>query len=498
MEKYILILDEGTRNVKAFVYDEEKGFLASVSEKLPLKHPKPGWVEQDPETIFKKSLKVLKKVLVKSKVEVSEVKGLAVTNQRLTTILWDKDKGLPVYNALTWMDTRTSQLSAEMKREYGEEMPEELQRIFNPSLSSMYIKWLIENVNDIKEKIKNGKIIFGTIDTYIIWRLTKGKIHATDFSNASSTGMFDYFELTWWEDLLEMFGIPSEILPEIRETNGGFGYVDKSFFGEPLEIISATGDQQSALFGEACFSKGDTKCTLGSGGFVDVNIGRKFKIPGHGLVPLVAWKINGKTFFMVEGYSYVAGEAVLWLKDNLKIIKEVDESEKLAFKAGSNKGVYFVPAFTGLSSPYWDSYARGLLIGLTREISRENIVRAVLESIVYRVKDIVEVMEKDLKLKIEKLRLDGGVSKNNFVAQFMADCLNLEVERTKVSEATSLGAAYLACLGAGIYNSLKEITERREVDKVFKPGIEEKKIETLYLNWKRAVERSREWLSKNE
>jgi glycerol kinase len=434
--------------------------------------------------------------------------------------LWDRNTGRPIYNAITWHDTRTADVCEEMDRKgkmrvirgvghftkgiskvwkgirmtgTGALLVTASNLSFTPASALAHTCWLLDNVEGAREKALRGEILFGTMDTWLIWNLTKGRVHATDYSNASSTGMFDSFSLKWSKLFLELFGIPAGILPEVRDTSGDFGSVDKKILGVDVPIKSAAADQQSALFAEGCFNPGDVKCTNGTGSFIDMNVGSKPPSSIHKLVPLIAWGIDGKVTYMLEGMINTTGLAVQWLRDNLGIIPDVEASDRMANEVESTEGVYFVPAFTGLSSPYWDPHACGIAVGLSRKTMKEHIVRAVLEGIVYRCKDILTSMEIDTGLDISSIKADGGVSRNDFLLQFTADMLNVRVERPKVLDSTALGAAYLAGLASGYWQSKDEIIERRKIDRVFEPHMDEEKRGILYEGWKQAIERSFKW-----
>ena len=518
MEKYILVNDVGTTGVRAVVVDRENNIVSKAYEEISQIYPKPGWCEQDPEELWNKSVEVTKKAL--EKIGAENIAAMGMVTQRATNILWDKNTGEPVYNAITWQDARTAELCEEVGSKTSLKLIRGLGRVmtgmskaikplkknktvkmliqashlsFLPAQSSAHVKWVLDNVEEAKEVLRKGDLLFGTVDTWLLWKHTNGKVHATDFSNVSATGMFDPFSMGWSKTLLKPFGIPEELkLPEIRETSDNFG--DTEIFGARIPIRSVVADQQSALFGEACFSPGDVKCTNGTGTFIDMNTGSVPMASTHQLTPMVAWKLRGKVTYMLEGLVVNTGSAVQWLRDNLKTIKSADETKAIAESVKDSQGIYVVPAFEGLGAPYWDARARGTVVGITRAAKREHIVRGVLESIGYNCRDIVESIKKDTGLPILSIKADGGGSKNDFILQFLSDMLNAEVERPKILETTSIGAAYFAGLSVGYWKSEEDISKHRKVDKRFAPKMKEEVREKLYEEWKRAVGRSRDWV----
>jgi len=514
MKKYIMAIDEGTTGIRAMIFNKDGEIISQAYEKISQIFPRPGWCEQDGEEVLKKCIFVMKKA-IENKIKASEIEAIGITNQRSTNLLWN-ERGKPVYNAITWQDTRTAEICKKMdkngkimavraigkfvkplskvsgvrKSVMGAKLITASSMSFTPASALAHTYWILNNV----EKAKGKKILHGTMDTWLVWNLTNGKVHATDYSNASASGMFDSFSLKWSELFLEIFDIPYDILPEVKETSDDFGVLDKKILGAEVPIRCVIADQQSALFAECCFGAGDVKCTHGTGSFIDMNIGSKPSASLHKLLPFIAWKIDGKINYMLEGMMNTSGAAVQWLKDNLGIIENVEDSEEMAKKVENTEGVYFVPAFTGLSSPYWDPHACGVAIGLSRKTRKEHIVRAVLEGIVYRCKDILLAMEEDSGLKISSIKADGGASKNDFLLQFMADMLNVKVERAKILDVTALGSAYIAGL-ASDYWEKEEIKEIRKVEKTFEPEMDDEKRNALYEGWKKAVERATKWHS---
>ena len=517
---YILVIDEGTTGVRSLVFDRETNIISQAYTEIPQIYPQSGWTEQDPEVIWERSIKVVKESLEKGNLTSENIKAIGITNQRSTSLLWDKKTGKPVYNAITWQDTRAAELCRKMDKTLkmrflrglgsvakslsGVVKPIRTSKLgkllitvstlsFNPATSLAHIGWVLTNVEGVKERAERGELLAGTIDTWLIWKLTGGKVHATDFSNASATNMFDTFKLQWSSLFLDLFGIPESILPEVRESSGDFGATDSEIFGSPVPITGVCADQQSALFAETCFNPGDIKCTHGTGTFIDMNVGGEPVASLHKLVPLIAWSLNGEVTYMLEGYLATTGCAIQWLCDGLHIITEPSETDAMAGSVEDTGGIYVVPAFQGLTSPYWDPLARGIVIGLTRGTQKEHVVRAMLEAIVYRCKDVMMAMEEDSGVEITEIKADGNASQNNFLLQFMADLLDVEIERPQLLEATALGAAYFAGLNVGYWKSKEDIVNYRKVDKTFQPKMEKPERERRYAKWKEAVKRSFAW-----
>ncbi len=484
MEEYILTIDEGTSSVRAILFNNSGKPVAMEQIEIKSYHPHPGWVEQDPEEIWNKTQIVVRGVIEKSGVDVKEIKAVGITNQRETTVMWDKKGHL--YNAIVWQCRRTSHLAEKYRKEYGEIIKEKTGLVVDSYFSALKIKWLIDNVEKIKEKIQEGKVFFGTIDSFLIYKFTKN--HFTDVSNASRTMLFNIKKMDWDDELAEIFGIPMDILPEVKNSSDDFGFIDIG--GREIPIYGVAGDQQAALFGEVCFEKGDVKVTYGTGNFIMMNTGDDIK-NSENLITTVGWKINGKTAYAVEGSIFVTGAAIKYLRDVLKIIESAEETEEMAYKISSNDGVYFVPAFVGLGAPYWDEYARGLLIGITSATKREHIVRAALESIAYLTRDVLDEMEKIWDVR--EIKADGGAARNDFLMQFQADITNKRVIRGKINETTSLGVAFLAGLRAGMWGSEDEIRKIWDVERIFEPRMNEEERNKLYSSWKEAVRRASGW-----
>lgn len=518
-EKYILVNDVGTTGTRAIVYDRKTNIIAEAYSELPQIFPKPGWTEQDPFSIYEKCVEVTKQALEGARVKPDEIIAMGIATQRATSMLWDRKTGEPVYNAITWQDTRMSDecekinrslpfkvlhvaggayqriapLSKTLKRNaLGKLLITAAHFTVTPAMSAAHARWTLNNVDGAEEKARAGDLLFGTVDTWLVWKYTKGNVHATDYSNVSATGMYDPFGMRWSPTLLKPFGLPGDlILPEIKDTSGDFGMTD--VFGGPIPIRCVVADQQAALFGEACFETGSVKCTNGTGTFIDMNTGDEPMASINRLTPMIAWKMEGETTYMLEGFISSAGSSVQFLRDNLQIIKEAAECEELACSAEDTGGVYVVPAFTGLSAPYWDPYARGTVLGLTRATTKEQIVRATLESIAYQCKDVVSAMEKDTGIKVSYIKADGGASRNSFLLQFLADILDSKVDRPEMLEATALGAAYFAGIAVDYWKFPDDILRIHRVEREFTPGMSPEVRESLYTGWKKAVGRAQRW-----
>ncbi len=517
MKKYVMAIDDGTTGIRALIFDHDANLVARAYRPIKQIFPKTGWCEQDAMEVWRKCIEVMKEALNSADIKAREIEAIGITTQRSTNLLWDKD-GKPVYNAITWQDTRTAEMCEKMNRNKKMRMTRALGKIFKgisylapstrrtPSMARLItaadisftpvpslpkVKWVLDNVEGAKKRANKGELFFGTMDTWLLWNMTGKKQHATDFSNVSATSMYDTFKLKWSSIFLDIFDIPEEILPEVRDTAGDYGVMEKGILGEEIPVASMVADQQSSLFAEGCFKEGEIKCTHGTGSFIDMNVGSKPAASLHRLLPMIAWRIKGKTSYLLEGMINTTGAAVEWLKENFEVIKSIEESESIAFST-ETEGVYFVPAFTGLSSPYWDAYAAGIIIGLSRRTKKEHIVRAVLEGIVYRCRDVIEAMKIDAGVRIKSIKADGGASRNNFLLQFMADMLNVKVERPKMLDSTALGAAFLAGIARDYWNE-KDVLEKRKVDRVFEPEMNEEKREKLYNGWKKAVKRALKW-----
>lgn len=494
MKKYILALDQGTTSSRAILFNRNHEIAGISQKEFSQIYPKPGWVEHDPMEILSTQIEVARNVIKKAGVNPKEIDSIGITNQRETTIIWDRNTGKPIYNAIVWQCRRTSQLCEDLKNKgYEELIRSKTGLVIDAYFSGTKIKWLLENVKDAKEKAKKGEILFGTVDSWLLYNLTGGKVHATDYTNASRTMLFNIHSLGWDKEILSILGIPKRLLPTVHPSSYVFGFTSKDYFGEEIPIGGIAGDQQAALFGQNCFKEGMAKNTYGTGSFLLMNTGEIPYESKHGLITTIAWGIEDKIHYALEGSVFITGAAIQWLRDGLKIINSASETEKLAKKVRDNNGIYFVPAFVGVGAPYWDMYARGLIIGITRDTKREHIVRAALEAIAYETREVIEAMEKDSGIKLKSLRVDGGAVSNNFLMQFQADILGVPVHKPFVSELTALGASNFAGLATGFYENLAEISKHYKIKKVYKPKMDAKNRKKLYSEWKKAVLRALKW-----
>ena len=487
-KKYVLALDQGTTSSRAILFDRN-GRIVSMSQKeFTQIYPAPGWVEHDPLEILETQINAAKEAV--KDINASEIACIGITNQRETTILWDKNTGEPIYNAIVWQSRQTSDICDELKKSGLEAyIKENTGLLIDAYFSGTKIKWILDNVEGVREKAEKGQILFGTVDTWLMWNLTGGKVHITDYSNASRTMIYNIKTLDWDEKILAILDIPREILPEVKQSSEIYGNAEMHIFGTEIPLSGIAGDQQAALFGQLCFQEGMVKNTYGTGCFMLMNTGEKLVRSHNGLITTIAWGLNGRVEYALEGSIFVAGAAIQWLRDELKLIHDSADSEYFANKVKDTKGVYMVPAFTGLGAPYWDMYARGAIIGLTRGAGRNHIIRAALESIAYQTKDVIEAMIDDSGINLTALKVDGGASANNFLMQFQSDILNVNIERPEITETTALGAAYLAGLACGFWKSKGEIIQNWNMDKRFKPVMNDDERDKLYRGWKRAVGR---------
>ncbi|MFX3623151.1 MAG: glycerol kinase GlpK [Ectobacillus sp.] len=490
METFILSLDQGTTSSRAILFNKE-GKIVHVAQKEFTQHfPKPGWVEHNPQEIWGSILAVIASCLSEANVKPEQIAGIGITNQRETTVVWEKETGKPVYNAIVWQSRQTADICDELKAKgHGDMVREKTGLLIDAYFSGTKVKWILDHVEGAREKAERGELLFGTIDTWLVWKLSGGKVHVTDYSNASRTLMYNIHDLKWDEELLDMLTVPASMLPEVRPSSEIYGYTaDYHFFGQNVPIAGVAGDQQAALFGQACFGKGMAKNTYGTGCFMLMNTGEKAVASEHGLLTTIAWGLNGKVEYALEGSIFVAGSAIQWLRDGLRMFKDASDSEAYAARVESTDGVYVVPAFVGLGTPYWDSEVRGAVFGLTRGTTKEHFVRATLESLAYQTKDVLCAMEADSGIELKTLRVDGGAVKNNFLMQFQSDILGVPVERPEVNETTALGAAYLAGLAVGYWKDQGEIAAQWNMDKRFEPVMEASTSEELYAGWKKAIE----------
>lgn len=495
VKKYVMALDQGTTSSRAILFDYEGKIVGTSQKEFTQIYPKAGWVEHDPMEIWGTQSGVAREVLETAAISPQDIVAIGITNQRETTIVWDKDTGKPVYNAIVWQCRRTAAICDELKAQGMEDyIRENTGLVIDAYFSGTKIKWILDHVEGAREKAEKGELLFGTVDSWLIWNLTRGKVHVTDYSNASRTMLYNITELKWDDKILKALGIPKSMLPEVKESSAVYGYTDhQTFGGADIPIAGAAGDQQAALFGQGCFKAGMAKNTYGTGCFMLMNTGDRFVQSKNGLLTTLAWGIDGKVEYALEGSIFVAGASVQWLRDELKIIRDAEDTEYLAKKVPNSNGVYVVPAFTGMGAPYWDMYARGAILGLTRGAKAEHIIRATLESIAYQTRDVLEAMEQDSGIKLESLKVDGGAAMNNFLMQFQADILSVQVDRPRITETTALGAAYLAGLAVGFWKDKSEIVSKWTVDTIFEPAMNHDEKERLYKGWKRAVNRALQW-----
>lgn len=491
MKKYILVLDQGTTSSRSIIFDYSGNVVSQSNKEFNQIYPKPGWVEHDPEEIIDTQLYTMNRVIKQSNIKPEEISAIGITNQRETTVLWDKNTGKPLHNAIVWQDRRTRDICHNLQKEgFDKEIKARTGLVTDAYFSGTKVKWLIDNFPEIRNKVEKGEVLFGTIDSWLLYNLSRGKVHATDVSNASRTLLFNINESRWDNVILEKLGISTSILPEVKSSSEVYGYLDSNILGLEIPIAGMAGDQQSALFGQTCFDVGEVKNTYGTGCFMLMNTGETCVLSDSGLLTSIAWKLNNKTHYILEGSVFIAGAVIQWLRDELQIISNSAESESLAAKVESNEGVYFVPAFIGLGTPYWNMDARGSISGMTRGTGRSHIARAALESIAYQTRDVLDSMKKDSHInQLKSLKVDGGACVNNFLMQFQADLLNVAVERPKVVETTALGAAYLAGLATGFWNSQEEIRKNREIDRIFHPSASQEKMQGYYNGWQKAVSR---------
>ena len=488
MSKYIMSLDLGTTSCRSILFDKN-GQICSVAQKEFTQYfPEPGWVEHDAEEIWATQKGLMFEALEKLGVEMSDVAGIGITNQRETTVVWDKHTGRPVCKAIVWQCRRTAEYCDELKAQGLADMfRDKTGLVLDAYFSGTKLKWILDNVPNARERAEAGELLFGTIDTWIIWKLTHGTVHVTDYSNASRTMLFNIHTLEWDEEILKILDIPRQMLPEVKASSCLYGHTEARIFGEEVPIAGAAGDQQCALFGQTCFAPGEAKNTYGTGGFMLMNTGEKPVASKNGLVTTIAWGVDGKVEYALEGSIFVAGAAIQWLRDQLGLIRDSAESEVLAKAVPDTNGCYMVPAFVGLGAPHWDQYARGAIVGLTRGTNRNHIVRATLESLAYQVTDVLKAMEEDSGIKLGTLAVDGGACANDFLMQFQADIINTVVARPKTIETTAMGAAYLAGLAVGYWQSKEEIKANHVIAKEFAPDMEEDHRKKLLDGWKKAV-----------
>ena len=491
MGTFIIALDQGTTSSRALLVDKEGKIQGMVQEEFKQIFPKSGWVEHDPKEILDSQLGVLRQLILENKVNPSDIKGIGITNQRETTVVWDKITGEPIYNAIVWQDKRTADICQHLKREgLTEHVKQTTGLVIDSYFSGTKVKWILDNVKGAREKAAKGDLLMGTIDTWLVWNMTSNKNHFTDYTNASRTMLYDIVNLTWDKRLLEVLGIPRTMLPEVKPSAYHFG--DYEIDGVQIPIAGIAGDQQAALFGHGCFKKGTAKNTYGTGCFMLMNTGKKPQFSKNGLLTTIAYGLDGHVNYALEGSIFIAGAAIQWLRDGLELIESAEETEALADSVEGDSSVYVVPAFAGLGAPYWDMYARGAIFGLTRDTGKAHLAKATLESLAYQTKDILKAMEDDSGIQLEDLKVDGGACANNYLMQFQANILDTEVHRPEVIESTAMGAAFLAGIQVGLWNQA-DIDQNRPMDRIFKPTFNRVKRKRLYAKWKKAVERSKGW-----
>lgn len=490
MEQYIMSIDQGTTSSRAILFDKEGEIQGVAQREFKQYFPKSGWVEHDANEIWTSVLAVMAEVINENEIDPEQIKGIGITNQRETTVIWDKKTGRPIYHAIVWQSRQTQHICNELKEQGHEKtFRNKTGLLLDPYFSGTKVRWILDNVKGAREKAENGDLLFGTIDTWLVWKLSGGEAHITDYSNASRTLMYNIHELKWDDELLELLDIPKAILPEVKESSEIYAHTkDYHFFGQEVPIAGIAGDQQAALFGQACFERGDVKNTYGTGGFMLMNTGEEPVTSESGLLTTIAYGLDGKVNYALEGSIFVSGSAIQWLRDGLRIINSAPQTENYATRVNSTDNVYFVPAFVGLGTPYWDSEARGAIFGLTRGTEKEHFIRATLESLCYQTRDVMEAMSKDSGIEVNNLRVDGGAVKNNFIMQFQADIVDTSVERLEVQETTALGAAYLAGLAVDFWEDKKDIADRWKLETEFNPEMSEETRTKLYKGWKKAVE----------
>lgn len=495
-DQYVLVIDEGTTGTRAVIVDRQSAIKGQAYREFTQYNPGPDRVEHDPEEIWQATLAMIHEALHDSGLTLGDVAAVGISSQRATTVVWDRTSGEPLTRAIVWQDTRTADYIESIRAEWAEKVYARTGWALAPVYSSLSLQWILEHVPGARARAEAGELAFGTIDSWLAYRLTGGKVHAIAASNASVTGSYDLLADRWYEEWLSFLGVPLSMFPEVRDDSGEFGITDPAVLGGSIPITGAIADQHAALFAQGCVEPGSVKCTHGTGTFLDMNIGPEVTVSGHGLNTLIAWRMGGATTYGLEGYAAVTGSAVQWLRDGAQLIKDSAETDALAASVPDNGGVYFVPALTGLSAPYWDSYARGMIIGITRGTTRAHLTRATLEGIVFATKDFLETMRRDSGVPITSIKVDGGAARNDFLLQFQADMLGAEVVRPRNPEATGLGAAYMAGLAIGLWPSVQDCFAGQEVERVFVPQMDDKTRDRLYGEWTEAVHRCMGWAKK--
>jgi glycerol kinase len=497
MAQYVLALDQGTTSSRSILFDHSGQIVSAAQQEFAQIYPQPGWVEHDPEEIFATQVATAREALLRAGAGAGQVAAIGITNQRETVVVWDRKTGKPLYNAIVWQCRRTAPMCDQLRADgWADRIQEKTGLVVDAYFSGTKVAWLLEQVPDLREKASRGEALFGTVDSFLIWRLSGGRLHVTDISNASRTMLFNIHSLDWDQDILDKLEIPRGMLPQIRPCSQVYGSTEASLLGQEIPIAGAAGDQQAALFGQTCFSPGQGKNTYGTGCFLLLNTGIQAVKSDRGLLTTIAWQLESdeEVTYALEGSVFVSGAAIQWLRDGLGIISHAAETESLAGEVADTGGVYFVPAFVGLGTPYWDAYARGTIVGLTRGTDRRHLARATLEAICYQSRDVIEAMITDSGIALEALRADGGAAANNLLMQLQSDLLGVPVQRPAITETTALGAAYLAGLATGFWSDLEEISAQWEVDSKFTPTMSSEKREALYVGWQRAVKRAQGWI----
>lgn len=494
MSGYLMALDQGTTSSRCIIFDDDEKIVAVAQQEFPNYFPAPGWVEHDPREIWNSQLTVMRQAISKAGLSASDIAAIGITNQRETTMIWDRRTGEPVYNAIVWQCRRTADYCDELKAQgLTDKIRSKTGLIIDSYFSATKIKWILDNIPGVRQRAERGELMFGTVDTWLIYNLTGGRVHATDPSNASRTMLFNIRNMCWDSDLLGLFGIPESMMPQVLPSSGLFGYTAPELLGGSVAIAGVAGDQQAALFGQCCFEAGEVKNTYGTGGFMLMNTGTEPVFSQNGLLTSIAWSMSGKTCYALEGSVFICGAAVQWLRDGLGLIAGAAESEQIAASIPDSDGVYFVPAFVGLGAPYWDAYARGALFGLTRATGRAHVVRAVLESMAYQTVDVLELMQKEAGVSLTSLRVDGGACANNLLMDFQADISGLPIIRPDCIETTALGAANLAGLAVGVFGSADQIAQKWRVERRFDPHMNSNERVQRMTGWHKAVSRTRGW-----
>ncbi|MET1025204.1 MAG: glycerol kinase GlpK [Pseudoxanthomonas sp.] len=488
-KKHVLAIDQGTTSSRAILFDHDGRIAGMAQREFEQIFPQPGWVEHNPREIMTSVYTTITELLNNANVDINDIASIGITNQRETAVVWDKQTGQPVYNAIVWQSRQTKDICEELKKAGHEDMVRaKTGLLIDAYFSGTKVKWILDRVEGARARAENGELLFGTVDSWLIWNLTGGKVHVTDYTNAARTLMYNIHELKWDDELLAMLDVPKAMLPEVKSSSEVYGLTHSQHIGGQVPIAGIAGDQQAALFGQACFEEGMAKNTYGTGCFVLMNTGQKAMASKNGLLTTIAWGIDGKVEYALEGSIFVAGSVVQWLRDGLRMLGKASDTQAYAERAGDNDGVYFVPAFVGLGAPYWRSDIRGAVFGLTRGTSKEHFIRAAVESMAYQTRDVLTAMQADAQIELKELRADGGAISNDFMAQFQSDILNVPVVRPQVAETTALGAAYLAGLATGFWSSREEIARQWAADREFTPAMPEERREALYAGWKQAVE----------